>query len=135
MHTLDNVHLERTGGTYLIAGPDWNGQVPEGMTKIWTPTNLAWLVNRIVVKGPADVPNVNAIQDKIVVKPLSALPRKHYHITQPAVTQANASKEIPIGPQPSLIAPTGIEIFDEIGAAMIGNPPKSPRPCTCNETC
>ena len=23
-----------TGGTYLIAGPDWNGQVPEGMTKI-----------------------------------------------------------------------------------------------------
>lgn len=27
-----------TGGTYLIAGPDWDGQVPEGMTKIWTPT-------------------------------------------------------------------------------------------------
>ncbi len=61
-----------TAGTYLIAGPYWNGQVPEGMTKIWTPTNLAWLVNRILVKGPADVPNVNAIQDKIVVKPLSA---------------------------------------------------------------
>ena len=38
------------GGTYLIAGPDWNGQVPQGMTKIWSPTNLAWLINRILVK-------------------------------------------------------------------------------------
>ena len=54
MTTLDNVLLEGTGGTYLIAGPDWNGQVPEGMTKIWTPTNLAWLINRILVKGPSD---------------------------------------------------------------------------------
>jgi hypothetical protein len=51
------------GGTYLIAGPDWNGQVPERMTKIWTLTNLAWLITRTLVKSPADVANVNAIQD------------------------------------------------------------------------
>ena len=44
------------------------------------------------------------------------------------VTQVNASKEIPIGPQPSLIAPTGIEIFDEIGVAMEGNPLNPPDP-------
>ena len=55
------------GGTYLIAGPNWIGQTPQGMTKIWSPTNLAWFINRILVKGPADVANVNAIQDKIVV--------------------------------------------------------------------
>ena len=115
-------------GTYLIAGPDWNGQVPEGMTKIWTPTNLAWLVNRILVKGPADVPNVNAIQDKIVVKPLSVFQANTNTSSQPLATLANSSKEIPIGPQPSLIAPTGIEIFDEIGAAMIGNPLNPPDP-------
>jgi hypothetical protein len=60
-----------TGGTYLITGPDWDGQVPEGMTKIWSPTNLAWFINRILVKGPDDVPNVHAIQDQIMVKSLS----------------------------------------------------------------
>jgi hypothetical protein len=60
-----------TGDTYLIAGPDWDGQVPEGMTKIWSPTNLAWLINRILVKGSADVPNVHAIQNQISVKPFS----------------------------------------------------------------
>jgi hypothetical protein len=73
------------GGTYLIAGPNWNGQVPQGMTKIWSPTNLAWFVNRILVKGLADLANVNAIQDKIIVKPLSAfqgktVPCKYYFI-------------------------------------------------------
>jgi hypothetical protein len=117
-----------TGGTYLIAGPEWNGQVPEGMTKIWTPTNLAWLVNRILVKGPADVPNVNAIQDKIIAKPLSVYQANTTVSSEPAATPVNASKEVPIGPQPSLIAPTGIEIFDEIGAAMIGNPLNPPDP-------
>jgi hypothetical protein len=116
------------GGTYLIAGPDWNGQVPEGMTPIWTPTNLAWLINRIVVKGPADVPNVNAIQEKIIVKPLSEFQGNTTTSSPPSVTHANASKEVPIGPQPSLIAPTGIEIFDEIGTAMIGNPLNPPDP-------
>jgi hypothetical protein len=116
-----------TGGTYLIAGPDWNGQVPEGMTKIWTPTNLAWFINRILVKGPADVPNVNAIQDKIIVKPLSEF-QGNTTSSPSAVTQVNASKEVPIGPQPALIAPTGIKIFDEISTAMVGNPLNPPDP-------
>jgi hypothetical protein len=115
------------GGTYLMAGPDWNGEVPEGMTKIWTPTNLAWLITRTVVKGQADVPNVVAIQDKIVVKPLSEFQANTTSSPAP-VTETTASKEIPIGPQPTLIAPTGIKIFDEIGAAMEGNPLNPPDP-------
>jgi hypothetical protein len=42
-----------TGGIYLIAGPNLDGQVPERITKIWSPTNLAWFINRILVKGHA----------------------------------------------------------------------------------
>jgi hypothetical protein len=41
------------------------------MTKIWTSTNLAWVLNRILVKGDADLPNVHDIQDKISLIPLS----------------------------------------------------------------
>jgi hypothetical protein len=114
-----------TGGTYLLAGPDWKGQVPEGMSKIWSPTNLAWLITRTLVKGPTDVPNVVAIQDQFDVRPLSVFQGKP--ATQPT-EQANASQEIPIGPQPALIAPTGIKIYDEIGQAMIGNPLNPPDP-------
>jgi hypothetical protein len=115
-----------SGGTYLLAGPDWKGQVPEGMIKIWSPTNLAWLVTRTLVKGPTDVSNVVAIQDQFDIKPLSVFQGKP--ATQPTTNQANASKAVPIGPQPSLIAPTGIKIFDEIGQAMIGNPLNPPDP-------
>lgn len=118
------------GGTYLLVGPDWNGQVPQGMTKIWSPTNLVWLINRILVKEPADVANVHAIQDKIVVKPLSAFQGKAAAAvpTTTAATTNASSKQIPIGPQPTLIAPTGIKIYDEIGKAMIGNPLNPPDP-------
>jgi hypothetical protein len=115
-----------TGGTYLLAGPDWKGQVPEGMIKIWSPTNLAWLITRTLVKGPTDVPNVVAIQDQYDVKPLSVFQGKP--ATQPTTNRANASQAIPIGPQPTLIAPTGIKIYDEIGQAMIGNPLNPPDP-------
>ena len=114
------------GGTYLVVGPNWTGQVPEGMTKIWTPTNLAWLLTRTLVKGPADLDDAKAINDKIIVSPLSAYQANTTSSPAP-VTETN-SKEIPIGPQPSLIAPTGIKIFDEIGAAMIGNPLNPPDP-------
>jgi hypothetical protein len=124
-----------TGGTYLIAGPDWNGQVPEGMIKIWTPTNLAWFINRILVKGPADVDNVQAIQDQISVKPLSEFQGNpttplSSSTTTTATTQTNAtsSNEVPIGPQPALIPTTGIKIYDEISTAMIGNPLNPPDP-------
>lgn len=85
-----------TGGIYLIAGPEWNEQVPNGMTKIWSPTNLAWFINRILVKGPADLPNVHSYQDKISLNPFS-------------VFQANGSAG-----------------SSESGAAMIGNPHNPP---------
>jgi hypothetical protein len=39
-----------SGSTYLLASPEYNGQVPQGMTKIWSPTNLVWLISRISVK-------------------------------------------------------------------------------------
>ncbi len=122
------------GGTYLIAGPDWKGQVPQGMTKIWSPTNLAWLINHVLVKGPSDLANAHAIQDKISVKPLSVFQGKTAaaNVQQPSTSTTNvssyASKQVPIGPQPYLIAPTGIKIYDEIGKAMIGNPLNPPDP-------
>jgi hypothetical protein len=60
------------------------------------------------------------------VKPLSVFQGKPAN--QTTTEQANASQAIPIGPQPALIAPTGIPIFDEIGQAMIGNPLNPPDP-------
>jgi hypothetical protein len=114
------------GGTYLITGPDWNRQVPSGMTQIKSPTNLAWIQGRILVKGASDVPNVNAIQDQISLKPLSAF--QGNKTSKPLSAATTTTKEIPIRPDPALIPNLGIKVYDEISQGMIGNPASPPDP-------
>jgi hypothetical protein len=114
------------GGTYLITGPEWNGQVPNGMARIKSPTNLAWIQGRILVKGPSDVPNVNAIQDQIIIKPLSEF--QGNATSKSLSTRTLASKEIPIKPEPTLIHNLGVKVYDEISQDMVGNPSSPPDP-------
>jgi hypothetical protein len=123
------------GGTYLIAGPDWNGKVPDGMTKIWAPTDLNWILNRILVKDKADISNVNAIQDQIKAMPLSnylsnsaTSANTTASTTSGTTTNMSNASEVPINPAPQFIPTTRIKIFDEIGAAMVGNPLNPPDP-------
>ena len=66
---------DTTGGTYLISGPNWKGDVPSGMKEIKSPTNTVDISGRIFVNGTADVPNVNAIQAKLMLTPLSVFGR------------------------------------------------------------
>jgi hypothetical protein len=113
---------DTTGGTYLITGPNWKGEVPPSMKEIKSPTNTVDIGGRIFVNGTADVPNVNAIQAKLMLTPLSAFGRNTTS-PQPVTSETNASKQVPIGPQPSLIPTTGIKIFDEISKDMADNPP------------
>jgi hypothetical protein len=112
---------DTTGGTYLITGPNWKGDVPPSMKEIKSPTNTVDIGGRIFVNGTADVPNVNAIQAKLMLTPLSAFGRNTTS-PQPVTSETNASKQVPIGPQPSLIPTTGIKIFDEISKDMADNP-------------
>ena len=61
-------------GLFLLAGPDWEGDVPEGMTLVQAPTNVFAIVGRVAVEGEADVANVLAIQDEVWVSPFSQYP-------------------------------------------------------------
>jgi len=47
------------GGTFLITGPNWKGTLPANyssmnMSKIQSPTNIVFLIGRILVNGPQD---------------------------------------------------------------------------------
>lgn len=109
------------GGTFFITGPRWDGQVPNGMTQIKSPTNLAWIQGRILVKGQSDVPNVHTIQDKITLKALSMFQKNRTSTQLPP-----ASNEIPISPDSGLLPKMGIEIYDKISQGMVDNPPNPP---------
>ncbi len=60
-----------SGGTYLIAGPNWKGKVPNNITKVWNAeTELATLVGRTQLFNPDDLANVKQIQAGYKVQPL-----------------------------------------------------------------
>jgi hypothetical protein len=62
------------GGCLLIAGPNWHGEEPQGITKvIRCETEIASAQFRTQLFDPADLNNVKQIQAQYVVKPLSAL--------------------------------------------------------------
>lgn len=56
------------GGTFWIAGPDWTGTAPAGVTVFRSSTNDVWMLARIVVEGADDLPAAKALQQQITVK-------------------------------------------------------------------
>src|SRR3954467_5980660 len=59
-------------GDYLIAGPDWDGETPDGITDVLrSETRLAGTLTRTALFGSEDMPNVRAIQHGYAIQPLS----------------------------------------------------------------
>lgn len=60
-------------GRYLIAGPGWNGQKPEGIKAVFpSETSLVMTLTRTALNGANDVANVRKIQSGMTLQPLSA---------------------------------------------------------------
>ena len=60
-------------GNYMIVGPDWTGEKPAGIDKVFqslTPFSLAAFRTQLI--DPADMPNVEKIQAQYKAEPLSA---------------------------------------------------------------
>ncbi|HET6732476.1 DUF1254 domain-containing protein [Mycobacterium sp.] len=71
------------GGKYLLAGPNWKGDKPEGVNDvIRSDTELALVLYRTQLFGPSDLDSVKKIQAGYQVQPLSA------HLKQPAPAPA-----------------------------------------------
>jgi len=61
------------GGTFMITGPDWNGDKPAGVDKlIPSKTDFAFTVYRTQLFNPGDLDNVTKIQTGYKVETLSA---------------------------------------------------------------
>ncbi|MFN8483401.1 MAG: DUF1254 domain-containing protein [Anaerolineae bacterium] len=62
------------GGHYLVAGPNWQGEMPTGVSRVWPDSPTPWfcILGRTVVNGVEDLPNVHAIQAQYKLTPLSA---------------------------------------------------------------
>jgi len=75
-HNFDYLGSRTTGndgGSFMIAGPGWQGDKPQGITKvIRSETDIASAQFRTQLFNPDDLDNVKRIQAQYIVKPLSA---------------------------------------------------------------
>ena len=61
------------GGTFLLAGPDWKGETPKGIDKVFrSETELAFPGYRTQLFNPGDLDNVKKVQAGYKVQTLSA---------------------------------------------------------------
>lgn len=96
----------------FFTGPDWKGEVPEGMVHFPCPTNMSWLLGRIRANGPEDCKAVNALQDRFELEAI--VPKKTD--TAPVVDR----KTPPIVQADALDAE---EFFCRLNRLMADNPP------------
>ncbi len=60
-------------GCYMVAGPDWKGETPPGINKVFhSETQFGLVGYRTQLFGPKDMPNVVKVQSGYKVQPLSA---------------------------------------------------------------
>lgn len=75
-HNFDYLGSRTTGnggGSFAIAGPNWQGDLPAGITKvIRSETDILSAQFRTQLFSPDDLENVKAIQQQYIVQPLSA---------------------------------------------------------------
>ena len=77
-------------GDYLVVGPDWKGETPVGINKVFTSTTpFAVGLFRTQLFNDADMPNVVKVQSGFKVQPLSAF------LKQPAPSAAPLLEFLP----------------------------------------
>jgi hypothetical protein len=112
---------KRTTGTgahrFALVGPEWHGELPEGVEVIRSPTPFGWVIGRTQTNGKADYEAVHAFQAGFRVRPLSATEGT----TSPrGKTDPNISRE----PPPDQVAAMDPgTYFTRLAALMRENPP------------
>jgi len=82
-------------GDYMVVGPDWKGDTPAGIKKVFrSTTQFALAGYRTQLFNPADMPNVVKVQAGYKAQPLSAYLKQPAPAAAPAVNFPKIDKEM-----------------------------------------
>jgi hypothetical protein len=82
-------------GDYMVVGPDWKGETPAGIKKVFHATTQFGLsIFRTQLFNPKDMPNVVKIQSGFKAQPLSAYLKKPAPPAAPAIDFPKIDKEM-----------------------------------------
>ena len=104
---------------YAIALPGWEGELPEGVTRVDVPTSAVWTIARVLLSGSEDLPNVYAIQEQMRLLPLSAYAAGGDYAA-PAGTYSSEIEYVPVN---RVLSMAPAEFFNTANALMQINPP------------
>jgi hypothetical protein len=116
------------GASFLLVGPNWQGQVPKGMTILKSPTDMVWLIGRTQTNGTADFATVHELQNRLRLTKWQQLSDKLPASTdsqklEPSSWQANPnSGSPPVAQMKALSTP---DFFNRLMQLMVNNPPAS----------
>lgn len=83
------------GGNFLIVGPDWNGETPPGIAKVYRcETEFVFAIFRTQLFNPEDLPNVIKIQAGYRLQPLSSFLKQTPPAASPAISWPKIDKEL-----------------------------------------
>lgn len=105
-------------GAYAIAGPGWNGRLPEGIVRLDAPDNTVWIIGRTQTNGPGDYPEVHAVQNGFALMPLSQLGKDY-----PLGDSAHPAKPTDVNPADRVAAMDAAVFFQTMVRTMHANPP------------
>ncbi len=82
-------------GDYMVTGPDWKGETPPGIKKVFpSSTQFSMVIFRTQLFNPADMPNVIKIQTGYKTQPLSAFLKQPAPPATPAINFPKINKEL-----------------------------------------
>lgn len=82
-------------GDYMVVGPDWKGDVPRGIKKVFqSTTQFSLAAYRTQLLHPDDMPNVIKVQEGYKAQPLSAYLSQPAPAAAPAIDFPKINKEL-----------------------------------------
>ncbi len=106
-------------GAYAITLSDWEGELPDGVTRVDVSTATVWAIARVVLSGSEDLPNVYAIQEQMQLLPLSAYGKEEAYAA-PTGAYTVENDFVPVN---KVLSMTPAEFFSTANTLMQLNPP------------
>jgi len=103
---------------YLLCGPSYTGDIPEGIEQIALPTDMAWMIVRTECANHDDLAAVSDIQEQFALMPLSEIDNPDYVFPQGSYAAENDF--VPFEKIQEMSVETFFNRFNELAAANPG---------------
>jgi hypothetical protein len=109
------------GGNFLIVGPNWVGEPPSDVKRVFrSPTRFVWVNGQMQADGPKDYDVVNALQKQYKLTPLSAWGQPY---TPPAEVPVPSGVDTKTPPLEQVQKMDAQAYFGRLARLMKDNPP------------